>query len=137
MPSVFVRYAGAGACMAVVACLACGAITGSGASTPQEFVENYSRAYRSGNVGDVVEMTLLQDGQTEETFREEVKRDIGSRGFGYVAWAHTRYVSHEDRGDYIRVEVEVHYARSSIVLVRRDGLLKVVQDPSEYEQNAP
>jgi hypothetical protein len=42
-------------------------------------------------------------------------------------------VGETDHGAYVRVDVEVQYARSSIVLVKRDGLLKVVQNPAAYE----
>lgn len=113
--------------------ISCGVLTESRAETAQEFVEKYSQAYRTGNVSAIVKMTELAADQTEESFRQEVEKDLDSHGFGYVAWTHTRYVSEADRGDHIRVEVEVQYARSSIVLVRRDGVLRVVQDPSRYE----
>jgi uncharacterized transporter YbjL len=112
--------------------ISCGALTDSGAKTAREFVEKYSEAYRTGNVSAIVKMTVMEKGQSEEQFREEVEKDVDSKGLGYVAWAHTSYVSEEDHGSYIHVEVEVQSARSSIVLVRQDDLLKIVQDPSKY-----
>jgi hypothetical protein len=90
-----------------VAMASCGVATGPVAETAQEFVAKYSRAYRDGNARSIAKMTVLEGGQTEESFRDEVQKDIDSKGFGYVAWTHARYMSEVDNGNCIHVDVEV------------------------------
>jgi primosomal replication protein N len=118
---------------ATLSVVSCGTRTGSGVTTAQEFVTKYSEAYRKGNVRAIVKMTVLDTGETAASLKDEVALDIKSKGLGYIAWTHTRYVSEADHGSSIRVEVEIEDARSSIVLVKRDRVLKMVQDPSSYK----
>lgn len=113
--------------------MSCGLLSDPSAKTAPEFVQKYSKAWQSGNADLVTKMTELGKGQTEESFKEETKKDIDSKAFGFVAWSNTRYVSEQDRGNYIRVNVEIKGAPTSIVLVKRDGLLKIVLNPSAYE----
>jgi hypothetical protein len=113
--------------------VSCGALGDPSAKTAQEFVEKYSKAYSSGNAGLIAKMTEAK-GRTEESYKEEAQKDIDSKGFGYVAWSNARYVSEEDRGNYIRVNVEIQGARSSIILVKRDGLLKLTLNPGDYNK---
>jgi hypothetical protein len=113
--------------------ISCGGSNNPSAKTAQEFVQKYSQAYKDENVGTIAKMTVPDKDQTEELFKDETKKDIKSKGFGYTAWTRTRYLSEEDRGKYIRVNVEIRGARSSIVLVKQEGLLKLVLNPSDYE----
>lgn len=113
--------------------VSCGALSDPSAKTAPEFVEKYSKAYSNGNADLIVKMTELGKGQTEESLKEETKKDIDAKGFGYVAWSNTRYVLDQDRGNYIRVNVEIRGAKSSIVLIKRDGMLKLAQNPSDFE----
>lgn len=110
----------------------CGTLVDPSAKTAQEFVEKYSKAYSSGNAGLIAKMTEAK-GRTEESYREEAQKDIDTKGFGYVAWSNVRYISEQDRGNYIRVNVEIQGARSSIILVKRDGLLKLTLNPGDYK----
>ena len=100
--------------------------------TAQEFVEKYSEAYRRGDVDAITKMTVVDTGEAEKCFRKNVMHDITSQGFGYVAWTRTRYVSESDHGNSLHVNVEIDHARSLIVLVRKDNVLKIVQNPSDY-----
>lgn len=118
--------------LSVLFAMSCGAFSDSSAKTAQEFVQKYSKAYKDENVGAVMKMTELGKGQTEQSLKDEIINDFKSKGFGYKAWTNTRYVSEEDRDSYIRVKVEVKGAPSSIVLVKREGLLKMVLNPSDY-----
>ncbi len=110
----------------------CVAMGDPSAKTAQEFVEKYSKAYSSGNAGLIAKMTEAR-GQTEESLKEEARKDIDTKGFGYVAWSNVRYISEQDHNNYIRVNVEIQGARSSIVLVKRDGLLKLTLNPGDYK----
>jgi hypothetical protein len=113
--------------------MSCGLLSDPSAKTAQEFVQKYSEAYKNGNAGVLVKMTELGSGQTEDSLKDNIKKDIESKRFGYVAWSNTRYVSEEDRGNYIRVNVEISGAQSQIVLVKREGLLKLALNPSAFE----
>lgn len=115
-------------------CASCSDSGKSTALTAQDFVQKYSRAYNDGDVASIVKMTRVAKGQTEESFKDETKNDIKAKGFGYRAWTETRYVSENDKGKYIRVEVAVKGNPSSIVLLKEDGgSLKMVLNPSDYD----
>lgn len=113
--------------------VSCGFMSDPSAKTAQEFVEKYSKAYSNGNTDLIVKMTELGKGQTEESLKDETQKDIDAKGFGYVAWSNTRYLSEQDRANYIRVNVEVKGAQTSIVLIKRDGTLKLAQNPGDFE----
>lgn len=113
--------------------VSCELLSNPSAKTAEEFVQKYSQAYKNGNAGLIVKMTELGRGQTEDSFKEDIKKDIKAKGFGYLAWSNTRYVSEQDYGDYIRVNVEVSGAQTQIVLVKREGLLKLALNPSSFE----
>lgn len=113
--------------------VSCGFMNDPSAKTAQEFVEKYSKAYSNSSTDLIVKMTEFGKGQTEESLKDETKKDIDAKGFGYVAWSNTRYISEQDRGNYIRVNVEVKGAQTSIVLIKRDGTLKLAQNPGDFE----
>lgn len=125
----FLVFLVCGVCLVV----SCGFLSDPSAKTAQEFVQKYSQAYKDGNAGVIVKMTELGKGQTEDSLKDDIKKDIEARRFGYRAWSNTSYVSEQDRGDYIRVNVEVSGAQSQIVLVKREGLLKLALNPSDFE----
>ncbi len=113
--------------------MSCGALSDPSAKTAQEFVQKYSQAYKDENADTIAKMTELGKTQSEESFKDDTRKDIKSKGFGYVAWTNTRYASEEGHDKYIRVNVEIKGARSSIVLLKREGLLKLALNPSDYE----
>ncbi len=121
------------ACFVVLALTACSQFGKAEPQTPEEFVAQYSEAYREGDVDAIVRMTAPLKGENDSLCRNSVESDIKSRGFGYTAWSHTRFVSATDRGSYIRVEVEVDVAPSTIVLLKSEGHLRISQEPSAYE----
>jgi hypothetical protein len=116
--------------IAALAVISCG--INPRAKTAQEFVTKYAEAYRTGDVNAITAMTIVDTGAAEQCFRKNVRHDIASQGFGYAAWTRTRYVSESDHGNCIHVDVEVAHARSSVVLVKKDSVLKIVQNPSDY-----
>lgn len=101
--------------------------------TGKEFIHKYSRAYERGDVSALLDMTQLQKGQGTDALKASIANEISHQGFEYVAWTHTRYLSEEDRGKYIKVGVRVDEAVSSIILVRTADGLKVSQYPEAYE----
>jgi len=137
MKTSMVNLIGTGSRILFVLCImiamSCGFLGDPAAKTAQEFVQKYSQAYKDESVGNIAKMTVFGKGQTEDAFKDDVKNDIKSRGFGYVAWTNTRYVSEEDHDKYIRVNIEIKGARSSVVLLKQEGLLKLVLNPSDYQ----
>lgn len=118
--------------LSILFVMSCGVSGDPSAKTAQDFVQKYSKAYSSGNADLIVKMTELGKGQTEELFKEETRKDIDAKGIGYVSWSSIRYLSEQDRGNYIKVNVEVKGVPTSIVLVKHDGLLKLALNPSTY-----
>lgn len=126
-----------GLIVVVVLCMfcamSCGSSADSSAKTPREFVQKYSQAYKRGKVDLLVRMTQLADDKAKQDFKDDTNKDITSKGFGYVAWTNTRYVSEKSFDKHIRVEVDVKGARSSIVLIKGTNGLKLALNPSDYE----
>ena len=126
-------FATATLALALLALAACGQFGKAEPQTPEEFVAQYAEAYREGDVETIVRMTAPLKGESDTLCRSSVESDIKSRGFGYTAWSHTRFVSATDRGSYYRVEVNVDVAPSTIVLLKSEGHLRISQEPSSYE----
>lgn len=118
-------------CMFLV--MSCGSSGDPSAKTAQEFVQKYSAAYKDGKVDLLVKMTELTDDKAKEAFKEDAKKDIASKGFGYVAWSNTRYASEKSFDKHIRVDVTVKAAHSSVVLLKGAEGLKLALNPSDYE----
>lgn len=121
------------AMICVFSVVSCGSSGDPSAKTPQEFVQKYSEAYNGGKVDVLVKMTELADDRARQDFKDDTDKDIKSKGFGYVAWTNTRYVSEKAFDKHIRVEVDVKGARSSIVLLKSAEGLKLALNPSDYE----
>ncbi len=113
--------------------LSCGSSGDPSANTAQDFVQKYSAAYKDGKVDLLVKMTQLADDKAKEAFKDDAKKDIASKGFGYVAWTNTRYASEKSFDKHIRVDVTVKGAHSSIVLLKGAEGLKLALNPSDYE----
>jgi len=109
--------------------------------TAEEFVKKHAKA--------VAEMTLCAEDLEKvelpakieselrvykrDSLTAELKRDMKRDDRWVKAWEDTKYVSEEDHKSYIRVEVKVGYAYSSIVLVRVGKYLKIALNPSSFE----
>jgi hypothetical protein len=118
------------------------------ARTPQEFVEEYSKAWKSGDVETILalrsqkklvdvglkpNMKEALDQASLDDEREEIEQSIKRRDFGYVSWSMTEFVSARDHEDHVHVDVRVGGANSAIVLVRDGELLKIHPDPSSFQ----
>jgi predicted component of type VI protein secretion system len=117
------------------------------ARTAREFVEQYSKAWKNGDVDAILAMRLRKPiididlkphmkKELEEASLADEKDEIGQsierRDFAYTAWSNTEYVSDQDHQDHIHVSVSVAGAPSSIVLVREEGVLKIHPNPSIF-----
>jgi hypothetical protein len=118
------------------------------ARTPQEFVEQYSKAWKSGDVETIMALRLhkkLVDVELKPNMkealdqasladeREEIEQSIKRRDFGYVSWSMTEFVSARDHENHVHVDVRVGGANSAIVLVREGELLKIHPNPSSVQ----
>ncbi len=119
------------------------------ATTAEEFVKKHSKAYYFRDAKAVAEMTLCAEDLEKvslparvvleladfmrDSLVKNLKTDMKKDDRWSKAWEDTRYISEEDHGDYIRVEVKVGYAYSSIVLVRVGKYLKIAPNPSSFE----
>jgi len=117
------------------------------ARTPQEFVERYSAAWRSGDVDAIVAMRsrkklvdvelrpnmnkALEEASLADE-KDEIEQSIKRRDFGYSSWSNTEYVSEKGHDDHVHVTVRVAGALSSIVLVREGEGLKIHPNPSFF-----
>jgi hypothetical protein len=117
------------------------------ARTPQEFVEKYSKAWKSGDADVILAMRsrkrlvdvelkpemkkALEEASLADE-KDEIEQSIKRRDFAYVSWSNTEYVSHQDHEDHIHVSVQVSGVPSSIVLVREGEVLKVHPNPSFF-----
>jgi hypothetical protein len=119
--------------LCVFCLMSCSSSGDPSAKTPQEFVQKYSKAYKDGKVDLLVKMTQLADDKAKQDFKDDTNKDITSKGFGYVAWTNTRYVSEKGLDKHIQVDVDVKGARSSIILVKSAEGLKLALNPSDYE----
>jgi hypothetical protein len=118
------------------------------ARTPGEFVEKYSKAWKDGDVDAIMAMrshkklvdvelgpnmkeALNQASVDDE--REEIEASVKRHRFAYESWSMTEFVSAEDHGDHVHVNVRVGAANSSIVLVREGDLLRIHPHPSLFK----
>jgi hypothetical protein len=101
--------------------------------TAKEFVEMLSNAYKNGDAETIVMLTVNADSVADSLRLKEAENDLKSRGFGYVAWTHTKYKSEREDGNHIHVDVEVANVPTSIVLVLEQGVLKIHPYPSTFE----
>ena len=117
------------------------------ARTAQEFVEKYSKAWKSGDVDAIaamrsrkklvdVELKPNMNKALEEASladeKDEIEQSIKRRDFGYSSWSNTEYVSEQEHENHIHVSVRVAGATSSIVLVREGEVLKIHPNPSFF-----
>lgn len=119
------------------------------ATTAMEFVKKHSKAYYFRDAKAVAGMTLcaedmdkisLPDKIEEElsdfkrdSLAKSLEQDMKRNDMWSKAWEDTRYISEQDHGDHIHVEVKVGYAYSAIVLVRVGKYLKIAPNPSSFE----
>ncbi len=117
------------------------------ARTAQEFVKQYSEAWKSGDAHAILAMRSrmklvdidlkpeMKEALEEASLadeKDEIERSIKRRDFSYVSWSNTEYVSDQPHGDHIHVAVRVAGALSSIVLVREGEMLKIHPNPSFF-----
>jgi hypothetical protein len=117
------------------------------ARTAQEFVEQYSNAWKSEDVDAIVAMRSrkkLVDVELKPNMKkaleeasiadekDEIEQSIKRRDFGYSSWSNTEYVSGKEHDDHVHVTVRVAGALSSIVLVREGEGLKIHPNPSFF-----
>lgn len=119
------------------------------ATTAEDFVKQHAKAYYFNDAKAVAKMTLCAEDSGEvvlpEQIREELrtfhrdslvralKDEMKEESRWVSAWRDTKYVSEQDRGGHIAVQVKVGYANSSIVLVRAGKTLKIAPNPSSFE----
>jgi hypothetical protein len=119
-------------------------------TTPQEFVRRYSSAHRAHDVRKICSMWAdlrelegragIQRAQ-RDVFdrrayflqRRALEHGLATDRLLYRAWDQTRYLSHQDHGEYLRVQVETMQARAEVVLVWQDGTLRLHPVPSWFE----
>ena len=117
------------------------------ARTAQEFVEKYSKAWKSGDVDAILAMRSRKKlvdidlkPNMKKAFEEasigdekdEIEQSIKRHDFAYVSWSNTEYVSEQEHEGHIHVTVRVAGAPSSIVLVREGEVLKIHPNPSSF-----
>lgn len=121
----------------------------SRASTPQEFVEKYSDAFKRKSVGDVLKLTAdpktrLLEGipddlkkkvlkYSAEKDREQLKKQFKEEDMFYRAWCMTSFYEERPHGDHIHVTVDIQGAKADIILVREDGYLKIHPFPGIFD----
>jgi hypothetical protein len=117
------------------------------ARTAQEFVEQYSTAWKSKDVDAIVAMRsrkklvdvelkpnmnkALEEASLADE-KDEIEQSIKRRDFAYSSWSNTDYVSEKEHDDHVHVTVRVAGALSSIVLVREGERLKIHPNPSFF-----
>ena len=117
------------------------------ASTAQEFVTKYSKAWKNGDVDAILAMRsedkLVEVDSVSRVSKElekaslanerqDIEQSIKRHDFAYISWSNTLYVSEQDHQDHIHVSVTVAGVPSSIVLVREGGVLKIHPHPSLF-----
>jgi hypothetical protein len=117
------------------------------ARTAREFVQEYSNAWKTGDVDAVLAMRSVNKrpdpGLNQDTTRasreallvdekKEVEQSVKRRDFSYISWSNTEYVSEQEHTDHVHVSVSVAGALSSIVLVREEGVLKIHPNPGSF-----
>jgi hypothetical protein len=119
------------------------------ATTAEEFVRKHSKAYYFRDAKAVARMTLCAEDLDIVSLPERIEMEVGevkrdsligelksqmkNDDHWVKSWEGTKYVSEEDHNNFIRVEVKVGYAYSSIVLVRVGKNLKIALNPSSFE----
>ena len=78
------------------------------------------------------EIKIVGKENTEEEEKEELEKDIQSKGLLYSMGSNTEYVSELDHGDHIHVKVKVDNAFSEVVLVQENGILKMHPHPGWF-----
>lgn len=142
---------------ALLAALAAGFGAGAGIgcsprpSTPEACISAYSDAYRTKSARKILALTADPDrlprkegkggkdaGEKREqwdpeAFRAETEKELKDEGMWYRAWCGTRFVSSREHDGHLHVTVDVVNARSEVVLVRQDGVLKVHPAPGSLD----
>jgi len=119
------------------------------ATTSEEFVKKHARAYYFRDAKAVAAMTLCSEDLDKialpakvelelsdfkrDSLAKSLKQDMKRDDMWTKAWEDTKYISEQDHGDHIHVEVKVGYAYSNIVLVRVGKYLKIAPNPSAFE----
>lgn len=115
------------------------------ARTAREFVQQYCKAWKSGDVETILAMRWRAKpvdpdsisgpiraphaaSIADETL--EVQRSVKRKDFSYTSWSNTEFVWEQEHDDHVHVSVLVAGAPSSIVLVRVEGVLKIHPNPS-------
>jgi hypothetical protein len=119
------------------------------AVTAEDFVKKHRKAHYFRDAKAVAAMTLCAEDLEKTSLPARIglelrdfhrdslaaglKSDMKRDGVWAKAWEDTRYIGEEDHGYYIKVEVKVGYAYSSIVLVRVGDCLKIAPNPGSFE----
>jgi ABC-type branched-subunit amino acid transport system substrate-binding protein len=118
------------------------------ARTPQEFIEMYSKAWRNADPETILELRvpraatdLDMNSARKKAFedscnaadRDAIEQSIKRRDFEYTAWSRTTFEGARDHGDHVHVNVRIDAARSEVVLVRNEGVLRIHPNPSQFQ----
>ena len=116
-------------------------------TTPKKFVEVYSMAFKEEDVDKIIklkwrpknvgnkddpsyseEIELLD--RVEE--REQIVKDIKSKGIGYTFWTKAKYDGERDHGDHIHVRMRLD-TLYEFTLIREGKLLKYDPRPGWFK----
>ena len=118
------------------------------ARTPQEFIEMYSKAWQNADPETILDLRVPRaatdldmnsarmkafEDSCNTADRDAIEQSIKRRDFEYTAWSRTTFEGARDHGDHVHVDVRTDAARSEVVLVRREGLLKIHPNPSQFQ----
>lgn len=114
--------------------------------TPEEFVTGYSAAYRARDADTIMalryNLELARKAGVREDLaqavsdynqakeRDELEKSLAANDAWAMAWSKTTLVEAREHEGHFHVTVNVAGARSGIVLMRDDGMLKVHPRPS-------
>ncbi len=118
------------------------------ARTPEDFIRLYSAAWANEDVDAIFELRARQDNKMpdpdpsarrafEDSARaseiDAIRSSVQRRDLEYVAWTRTTFDGARDHGDHVHVAVRIDAARSEVVLVRNEGLLRIYPNPSLFQ----
>ena len=131
-----------------LACVDTGCRSKPEARTPQEFIEMYSKAWQDEDADAIMELRVPQspvnpgtesaaritlDDSLKSAERDAIVQSIKRHDFTYTAWSRTTFEGARDHGDHVHVDVRIDAARSEVVLVRNEGLLRIHPNPSQFQ----